>query len=79
MSDRMGTPRDMHRDMLPAYRTLRTASLTGYRRGARVIGQAALKFYKTGSVPINVTLRRVRATIVVQEKQQVVHIAGVCL
>jgi hypothetical protein len=59
----------MDRDMLLAYQTLRTASLTRYRRGARVTGQPALKFYNTGSVPINVTLRRVRVTIVVVEKQ----------
>jgi hypothetical protein len=34
---------------------------------------------KTGNVRINVTLRRVRITIFVVEKQYVLHILSVCL
>jgi hypothetical protein len=35
--------------------------------------------YKTGSVYINATPRRVRLTVVAEENQQVLHILSVCL
>ena len=37
------------------------------------------RFNKKGSVRINVTLRRVRVTIVAVEKQLVLYILSVCL
>jgi hypothetical protein len=48
---------------------------------SRVVGIVLLGaiINKTGNVPINVTLRRLRVTIVVVEKQQVLRILSVCL
>ena len=37
------------------------------------------RFNKTGTVRVNVTLRRVRVTIVAVEKLLVLHIVCVCL
>jgi len=33
---------------------------------------------KTGNVPTNVTLRRVRVTFIAVEKQEILHILSVC-
>jgi hypothetical protein len=49
-----------------------------YYERARLLADSSEK-NKTACVRINVTLRRVRVTIVAVEKQKVLHILSVCL
>jgi len=49
----------------------------GYVCHRRTVVDLQYKYYRTGSVYISITLRCVHATVVVAEKQKVLHILGV--